>query len=85
MYWEPWKPEVGQRVRILARPECRYCEGEEGVAEVGVTGVVSEVTPPEGLGIVIGDAGHCYWVDFDDPEVGCGLSHFAAIELEPIP
>lgn len=84
---EPWQPKVGQRVRVLARPECFYCRGAED--EVGLVGIVesvgyrthrlpSERTEP-------GERAHRFWVAFPDeiPSSGTHHSHFAAAELEP--
>lgn len=81
-FWEPWTPQVGQRVRVLARPECFYCR-QEGAQETGVVGVVEGIRPADPTILEPGAAAHVYWVEADD--FPCGLSHFAAGELEPVP
>lgn len=90
--WEPWQPEVGDRVRVLARPECFYCR-EDHDAEVGATGVVSAVHPPKHLAHEQeweAAQAHRYWVHFDDSTIvertvaGVIESHFAAAELVPV-
>ena len=79
-YWEPWQPQIGQRVRVLPRPECFYCR-EEGGQEVGAIGVVTSVDDHNRGSNEPGSEAHVYWVEAD--EFPCGLSHFAAGELEP--
>ena len=80
--WEPITFGVGDRVRVLARPECFYCR-EDHDAEVGETGVVEFVGSRHGS-----PDHHPIWVEFDDPDIvtrtasGTDCSHFAAIELE---
>jgi hypothetical protein len=80
--WEPWQPKVGQRVRVLSRPECFYCR--ESPDEDGLIGVVDEIRSPEAS--TDDGAAHRFWVTFAEviPSHGCDLSHFAAIELEPV-
>jgi hypothetical protein len=87
--WEPWHPVIGQRVRVLARPECFYCR-EDHDAETGETGVIFDLWAPVGEPMEPGQAAHRVWVRFDDPTIrqrtvhGCLFSHFAVIELEPV-
>lgn len=78
--WEPWIPSVGQRVRVLARPECLYCRGDDHI-EVGTVGTVSEIDEPDSDDI--GIRAHRFWVDFWIPDHD--LDHYAACELEPVP
>ena len=86
--WEPWVPEIGQRVRVLSRPECFYCR-EDHDPEVGQTGVVTHFAPPSMD--ETGASAHYIWIRFDDPTIAertvarCDISHFAAAELEPAP
>jgi hypothetical protein len=90
-FWEPWQPEVGQRVRVLSRPECFYCREDEA-AEAGAAGVVTSLKESPYLtgSADPGEAAHHIWVQFDDPMIatrtvhGCQESHFAAAELAPL-
>jgi hypothetical protein len=88
--WEPVRFEVGQRVRVLARPECEYCR-EWHDQEVGQEGVIDAITHERWKMTRAANEGdtdflaHHYWVELDDGVGGCSLSHFAAIELEPLP
>lgn len=85
--FEPWEPEIGQRVTILARPECFYCRADHD-AEVGATGVVTAIHAPDLT--EPGSTAHRFWVRYDDPDIanrtesGTDESHFAAVELEPL-
>jgi hypothetical protein len=88
--WEPIAFVVGDRVRVLARPECHYCR-EDHDAEVGETGTVTGIYPPPYLDDAEPDGlAHTVWVAFDDETitertvVGVPESHFAACELERI-
>ena len=99
-YWEPWQPEVGQRVRVHLSGECqRLMEtrverlpfgGRELTGHPqemdGVTGIVVPIEPWMDI-----TADHPYVVRFDEPlrlpEYGVGRclgTVFAAIELEPV-
>ena len=86
--WKPWSPEIGQRVRVLNRPECFYCR-EDHDLEVGQTGVVTHFASP--CMDEPGASAHDIWIRFDDPTIAertvarTGISHFAATELEPVP
>lgn len=74
VFWEPWRPQVGQRVRIRASSECPT--QEISPLPDGATGVVSEIEP--------GRAGHRYVVLLDVRDAYRGSSPCcAAIELEP--
>jgi hypothetical protein len=82
--WEPWRPEIGQRVRVRISPECVLVDGDGTVfhhAEWhdGVTGVVYRDDFPLGWP---NRAGHRFAVKVDQP-VG-GRIAVAAIELEPV-
>ena len=86
----PREFKVGDRVRVLPRPECFYCR-ESGEAEIGLTGKVTDISPPcrpEDEQNGRADRGcfaHKVWVEFEDASPGgCDLSHFAPTELEPI-
>ena len=74
--YEPWHPQVGQRVRIVSNPECplcsdRDCAGLTGVVE-SIDYLIDELEPAEwpypgerdpGLDV----AGHYYWIRTDQP------------------
>jgi hypothetical protein len=85
-----WEPAIGQRVRVLPRPTCRYCLEDDGGREDGAVGVVVQVghDHPYDLG---GDAedeaafnAHCVWVRLDGPRGATNWhSAFAPGELEP--
>ena len=97
--WEPWTPEIGQRVRIRLSAECPRLRAEPGHKETrtawhshsedGMTGRV--VAPTPGVWMPRMDIdGHPYLVDFDPEAVHfegcisfCAL-YFAVPELEPI-
>lgn len=87
--WEPWTPTKGQRVRVLPRPECYYCRGD-GEKEIGLEGTVYGIWPPcspddERMGRADpGCYAHRFWVKLDAEVDGCDISHFAAVELEPV-
>ena len=84
-FWEPWTPQIGQRVRVLPRPECFYCR-EEGEQEVGLIGQVTDIEFTPWPIDEKGAPAHRYWVTFDDrAATDCGMNHFAAGELEPVP
>lgn len=82
--WEPWVPEVGQRVRVRLNGECPcpHCGYSHTLANspdiVTVTGV-------DGLAICkschrVVDNGHRFAVRADDGTHGM----LAAIEMEPV-
>ncbi len=88
-----WMPDgltfkIGDRVRVLPRPECYYCRSAED--ENGLVGTIehigersyrlrSELTEP-------GERAHVYWVVFPDeiPSSRTYHSHFAASEIVPL-
>ena len=84
--WEPWTPQVGDRVRVRLSGECPYCfeggefdSGEE--IQDGDAVTVSRIrTELEMWEEGCSDAGlmHRYWVLNDLGQ----MSHFAAAELE---
>lgn len=83
---EAWVPKVGDRVRVLSRPECHYC-CEHGEEEVGLTGRIDAILPCR-QDKDHRSGGHCthpIWVEFDDVGPDGKWSHFAAIELERLP
>lgn len=85
-YWEPVGFAVGDRVRVLARPECFYCR-EDHDAEVGETGTVTRIYLPTFVEGTPSAGQHIVWVAFDDPTIvertlARSLeSHFAPSEL----
>ena len=94
-FFEPWHPEVGQRVRVRLSGECRApLEPLSGGLRVGAT--YRHPQEFDGLsGTVIEtrdkfyeNSGHQYHVQLDTHVWVNGepfwLDHFAAIELEPI-
>lgn len=84
-YWEPWTPHLGQAVLTKNRPECFYCrEGNE--KDAGLSGVIIDVeSMADDDDGEPGSGAHRFWVQFDDAAPGgLDMSHFAAIELEPL-
>ena len=95
--WEPWRPAVGDRVRVRLSGECPWHELPDdlvpeatGTATSGYEGVVVPFPSdaPRDLPIVA-EGGHRIFVEFDTPRdmgdwtlVG---AFYAAIELEPLP
>lgn len=92
----PREFKVGDRVRVLPRPECSYCY-ETHDQEVGMTGTVTGVGhsgafhEDEDPGFVREATAHPYWVRFDrtlpDPSPHAPpmvMNHFAHTELEPL-
>lgn len=95
--WEPWQPEVGQRVRIRLSGECpiEYRHAEAGYDRIrkviepvghnpdesGRVGTVSAVQREE-------RGGHYYMVDYDrllwQDDMWWAGAVYAAIELEPL-
>jgi hypothetical protein len=84
---EAWVPTVGQRVRVLPRPTCRYCRGCDRGREDGAVGVVLDVghAHPRRPAILAEDEAafqaHRVWVRLSDP---MWVDHFAVVELEPV-
>ena len=90
VYWEPWTPAVGDRVRVRLSAECPVTWTHDAPELDGAPGYVRNIFPAhEWQG-----QGHNYYVAFDPPVhyphgpkriimpyFGCV---FAAIELEPI-
>jgi hypothetical protein len=77
--WEPWRPEIGQRVRVRLSEECNligHAPAEDGAV---------------GMHIEVGREGepdcHIYAVRFDPPLTAprrtIYATWYAAIELEP--
>ena len=95
--WEPWQPQVGQRVRLRISPECEPHHDEDfnyswdysfalpAALRSGHSGTIIGL-----VGGVFADLGHPYHVEFDDPiqvpwwNGGLVATKCAAIELEPI-
>jgi hypothetical protein len=90
--WEPWVPEVGQRVRVRIGPECRdhveHSEDRYMTHANGQTGTVVE--PGERRAWIMRAVaarypGHRYLVQVDDPPPdGRDKYIMAAAELELI-
>lgn len=89
-YWEPWTPEVGQRVRVRLSGECQFAEQNGGAHTVYIEpfsedGVIGRAVPavwPTAL-----EAGHAYFVAFEDGQGAASSGRggwYAAMELEPI-
>jgi hypothetical protein len=75
-FYEPWAPDVGQRVRVHLNPECRHFDGNQSTFEgrVGtVTGVLEQgnAEPAHRFRVTLDGDSWSYWV-------------LAAVELEPI-
>ena len=98
--WEPWTPQIGQRVKIRLSAECPLLRAAPGQKETltvwhshsedGMIGRVVKPTP--GVWMPRMDLpGHPWLVDFFPGSVhfqGCisfGATYFAAPELEPVP
>ena len=75
-YWEPWSPEIGQRVRFRRSAECPVHTG--GLKD-GMTGQVYWVEFPYSENGK--EPGHRFWVEWE----GGHTTYSAAIELEPLP
>lgn len=82
-YWEPWTPEIGQRVRTKISPECPQqmkCHGRHPEGS-GHTGTVRCIDTNR-------TDGHIYCIA--TPEVApdgyewLAYTNFAAAELEPV-
>ena len=78
--WEPWRPVVGQRVRVRLSAECGI-GGIHGLREDGATGVL--IASDSGAGQVQAD--HPYLVCFDRPLTAPLVRSwfYCAAELEP--
>ena len=82
-----WVPTVGQRVRVLPRPTCRYCRECDRGREDGAVGVVVEVghAHPRRPALVAEDEAafqaHCVWVRLGDSS---WVDHFAVGELDVV-
>lgn len=84
--WEPWRPEVGQRVTVAISPECRINHLE---APSGAVAVVRDVLRSNE------DGGHSYAIEYEDRSIGeperycvgewtCADDWLAATEMEPV-
>ena len=85
-----WEPAIGQRVRVLPRPECRYCQDGDGWRDDGAVGVVVQIGHGhlDDLGAPDGDEAafnaHGVWVRLDAaPGEATWADHFMPDELEP--
>ena len=90
VYWEPWAPAVGDRVRVRLSAECRLTSWLHEPELDALAGYVETVWPES-----VGLPGHRFYVRFHPPIYnhrgwepgGSPELHgttFAAIELEPI-
>lgn len=93
MFVEPWKPQIGQRVRCVPSPECDVTWLTSGVPqghppeETGVWGTVDQM--PDRFLSEPWARSHPYAVRFDCPGIKVNGEWwwggmFAAIELEPL-
>ena len=87
--WEPWKPTVGQRVKVKVSPECPCWQVRSAVQGKELTGTYVDWVPPPAREWAHWHHSHNLCVQFDSPilfESGAHLvaAWFAAIELEPI-
>lgn len=99
-FWEPWVPQVGQRVRLVKRAEC-VCVvcGQDGHAlkpgqprrKGPQVGTVRAIYPNSSITSASscrhgGQLGHRFRVEMDQMRnpPGCPGWAFAAIELEPL-
>lgn len=93
-YWEPWHPEIGQRVRIRLHGECQLkhlpnaMAPTHNLAHDKTTGTIVPFTPRDNVNEAALEnsrqQGHRFAVLFATPIHGDIGGHFAAIELEPI-
>ena len=95
-FYEPWTPEVGQRVRVRISAECQVRpDPGSGADRSGVIGHVewedglTGVVMPHPVGEAMAAQGHRYMVKWDQERIlddeRFNASPYAAIELEPIP
>lgn len=86
-FWEPWAPQVGQRVVIRVTPECRQDWGDGPWEHPDwANGLLGTIVRDERTlsGSTPARLGHPYVVDLDEIGPGGTLGLFlAAIELEP--
>lgn len=97
-YWEPWKPEVGQRVRVRLSVECRGGQKRSVgwvVSHLPIMhdriGVVTVNQAGSSMPTTLTDQSHPYVVmlgeTFDvrgDGKAYQPVACYAAIELEPV-
>ena len=77
--YEPWTPQLGQRVKVVLSPECDYCNVEED-GRIGTVVTLGHLPGVDSYRI----AAHRVWVRFDDVQpLDTGASNFAVVELEP--
>lgn len=83
--YEPWRPQIGDIVRVHVSPECRSCSP---LHERKAEGCVGRVWCDDRFGIVrrVGGrfATHWYGVSVDLPDGGNIGARYAAIELSPL-
>jgi hypothetical protein len=85
-----WEPTIGQRVRVLPRPACRYCQDGDGGRDDGAVGVVVQVGHDHRDELAGPDEdeaelhAHRVWVRLDAASGGPPWAdHFRPDELEP--
>lgn len=93
VFWEPWRPKVGDRVRVRLSGECHqfhdndtpgYIDGKKSLYghHASVNGAIAtvEYIRTEGESW----AGHQCGIYYDDEVFGLKGSCYAAAELEPL-
>ncbi len=73
-FYEPWIPEIGQRVTYRKAAECPIADDLPD----GLQGVIYHVEHPRSENGV--EPGHRFWVEWDTGHT----TYTAAIELEPV-
>jgi hypothetical protein len=89
--WEPWQPQVGQRVRLRLSPECSWCRPRQRWhGERGTVTSIGEAPPDVSVPGSFSQRyfAHRYTVRLDLPRAdGFAAAYggsFAAAELEPV-
>jgi hypothetical protein len=85
-----WEPAIGQRVRVLPRPTCRYCQEDDAGSEDGAVGVIVQVGHGHADDLDGGSEAeaafnaHSVWVRLDSPAGEAPWrSPFMPNEIEP--
>lgn len=87
VFWEPWLPKIGDRVRIRISAECqtRWCRQDNHITDGEVAVVLMSGNDlAELAGGQQTTDGHAYMagIPADEGRYRCGW--YAAIELEPV-
>lgn len=95
-FWEPWRPEIGQWVRVRLSAECNQSWFVTPIHAYGSNVLQLDRHPAaldgatgEVIRVVEDDGGHPYLVEFDEPvrirlTARVAQSLHAALELEPL-